>query len=54
MMQTAMYSAGINEMRERHLLNPPKPLVPRMSNDVQQEVVVQRYKAIYGIIDDLT
>jgi hypothetical protein len=41
-------------VRESHLLDPPKPLVPWMCNDVQQEVVVQRYKAIYRIIDDLT
>ena len=54
MMQATMHCTGIDEVRERHLLDTPKPLVPGMSNDVQQEFVVQRDKTINGIIDDLT
>jgi len=54
MMQTAMHRTRIHEVGECHLLDASQALIERMSNDVQQEVIVQRDKAIHGIIDDLT
>jgi hypothetical protein len=36
------------------LLYPPQALIKRMSHDLQQKVVVQRNKAVYGVIDDLS
>ena len=54
MMQAAMHRARIDQVGECHLLDAPQALIEGMSNDVQQEVMVQRDKTIYGIIDDLT
>jgi hypothetical protein len=54
MMQPAVHRARIDQVRKGHLLDATQTLIEGMSDYVQQDVVVQRYKAIYGIIDDLT
>ena len=48
-----MNSAGINKMRKCHLMNISETLIDRMSNDLQDEWMINRDKTINGIVDDL-
>ena len=50
MMQPGMHGARINKVRQCHLLNPPKPLVIWMCNDIQQERMINGYKTVHRVV----
>jgi hypothetical protein len=49
-----MHRTRINQLRHRHLLDPPQPLVIRMPNDRKDQRVIDGDKTMNGIIDDLS
>jgi hypothetical protein len=54
MMQSGMNSTGIYQVRKGHLLNAPQPLVPRVRNYLENQLIINGYKAINGVINDLS
>jgi hypothetical protein len=53
MVQAGMYSPGIDQVGESHLVDAPQPLIPGMGDDPQQEGIVEGNKSMHGVIDDL-
>ena len=53
MMQPAVYGTRINQMSHGHLMNSAQTLVIRMCNDIADQFIVDGYKTIYGVVDDL-
>ena len=53
MMQPGMYSARVNEVRHGHLVNPAQALVIWMGNDLADEFIINRNKAVNWVVDDL-
>src|ERR1700753_699181 len=54
MMQPGMHRTGIYQMCKSHLADPAQSLIKRMTRDIQQDRMIQRNKAIYRIIDNLS
>jgi hypothetical protein len=53
-MKAGMYSAGINQVGKSHLLNAPQTLVPGVRNYLKNQRIINGYKAMYGVINDLS
>jgi hypothetical protein len=49
-----MHCAGINEVREGHLVYASQSLIIRMSNDLQDQWMIDSNETVNRIIDDLS
>lgn len=48
-----MNGTGVNKVRHGHLVDPPKALVIRMSDDLADELIIYTDESIYRVVDDL-
>jgi len=51
--QPGMDGSGVDQVCKCHLVYPAKSLVVRVRHDVQQQGMIQCYKAVNGVIYDL-
>jgi hypothetical protein len=54
MMQAGMHGTRVYQVRKCHLMNAPQPLVPGMRNYLKNKRIIDGYKPINGVIDDLS
>ena len=53
MMEAGVYGTGVNQGGEGHLVNTSQTLIVGVRNDLKDERIVYRDKAMNGVIDDL-
>jgi hypothetical protein len=53
MVEAGMYGTWVDERGERHLVDTSQSLIVGVRNDLKDERIVYRDKAMNGVIDDL-